>query len=206
MTVMITLNQIRHNHPTGLPCKDGWTKLLRGLGKNEADDEQFPLVFVLENNGIDDALWCVECLRGHDYAVFNLKADIAKSVLHIFEKERPNDTRVRDCISATRAFANGEITRDELASARDAAWDAALATESYAARVAALAAARDAAWDAARDAAAATASAAARDAAAATASAAAGDAAWSAAGDAAWDAARATERAKQELMFRKWFR
>src|SRR5487761_2449926 len=91
--------------------------------------------------------------------------DVAQEVLWVFEKERPNDTRVRDCIEVARRYAMGEATEQERAAAGDAAGDAA--------------------WDAARDAARAARDAA-RDAAWAAAWAAAGDAAWDAAGAAAW--------------------
>ena len=68
-------------------------------------------------------------------------ADCAERVLHVFERERPNDDRPRKAIQAARDFANGKIG----AAARDAAWAAA--------RAAARDAARDAAWAAAWDAA-----------------------------------------------------
>src|SRR5487761_2424437 len=90
--------------------------------------------------------------------------DVAQEVLWVFEKERPNDARVRDCIEVARRYAMGEATEQERDAAGDAAWDAARDARD-AAR-----AAGDAAWDAARDAARA--------------------AAWAAAA-AAWDAAGA---------------
>ena len=88
------------------------------------------------------------------------------------------DPRSRAAPEAKRRWLRGEITDQELAAARAAAWDAARA----AARAAAWDAARAAAWDAAR--------AAAWDAARAAAWDAARDAARDAAWDAAWDAAR----------------
>ena len=67
-------------------------------------------------------------------------ADCAEYVLHLFEKRHPNDNRPRAAIQAARDFADGKINKEQLATARDAAWAAARA------------AARDAAWAAARDA------------------------------------------------------
>ena len=95
-------------------------------------------------------------------------ADCAERVLHIYEKKHPDDGRPRKAIQAARDYANGKITKNELAAARDAARDAAW----YAARAAAwdapwdapLDAAWDAAWGAARAAARAAAWAAVRDA------------------------------------------
>lgn len=49
-----TLKRIRANRP----CEPGWARLLRGLGKSSADDEPIPYKFIVESNGIDDALWC----------------------------------------------------------------------------------------------------------------------------------------------------
>ena len=60
--------------------------------------------------------------------------DCAEHVLHLFEKQYPNDKRPREAIEVARQYANGEATKDELKAAR------------VAARVAARAAAGDAAW------------------------------------------------------------
>jgi len=119
-----------------------------------------------------------------DRAARLVAADWAEHVLPIFEAVRPDDGRVRAAIAAARAYADGEISAEELAAAWDAAWDAAVdvagATAEVAAEVAAGAVARAAAWAVAR---------AARDA--------AGTAAWAsrtAARTAAGDAARNAER------------
>ena len=148
MPVLITLNQIRKNSP----CESGWVKLLSGLKKTEADDVPFPISFILDNNGIDDANWCLGCLEGHDREIHSYMADIAESVLHIFEKERPDDMRPRLAIQAKRDYADGKISREEwdaaCAAAGDAARDAARDAAGDAARDAACAAAWDAAWDA----------------------------------------------------------
>ena len=66
-------------------------------------------------------------------------ADCAENVLPIFEKKSPNDDRPRKAIEAARAFARGEIDRNQLA----AAWAAAWAAASAAAWAAAGAAARE---------------------------------------------------------------
>jgi hypothetical protein len=74
-------------------------------------------------------------------------ADCAERVLPIFEKRYPNDKRVRECIEGVRAFARGEITRDELIKLRSAAYAAYAAA--YAADYAAAYAAAYAAYAAA---------------------------------------------------------
>lgn len=49
---------------------------------------------------------------------------VAESVLHIYEKDYPNDMRVRDCIIATTQYLDGKINKDELIIKRKAANDA----------------------------------------------------------------------------------
>jgi hypothetical protein len=119
------------------PCEDGWTKLLAHLGKTRADDEPLDLLTILDSNGLDDALWCLR-VPSLERLSRHFQAWCADQVLHLFEAERPNDTRIRDQISMLR---------------NDAATDAAGAAAWAAARDAAGAAAWAAAWDAARDAA-----------------------------------------------------
>ena len=131
-------------------------------------------------------------------------ADCAEHVLHIFEREYPNDYRPRLAIQAARDFVNGKIdaaARDAAKeAARDAAWNAAWAATWNAVRNAALAAAEKAARNAARDAAWATAWNAARDA-EATARNAARDAARATAWATAWNAARKWQRDHFNQMF-----
>lgn len=156
-----TLNRIRD----ASPCEDGWTKLLKNLGKTKADDEPLSLLIVLDSNGLGDALWVLSYAMPDDRLARHFQAWCADQVLHIFEAKRPHDTRVRDQIAMLR---NDDATDEERVAAADAARDAAWATAE---------AAGDAAWSAARDAA---------DA--------ARTAAWAAAGDAAWAAALAAAR------------
>ena len=157
--MITTLNQIRAHGP----CADGWRKLLANLGKTCADDEPLPITTVLDSNGLDDALWCLRAVPGHDrekrlYAVW-----CARQVQHLL-----TDPRSMAALDVAERHANGLASDDELDAASDVAWAAARAA-AWPARGAARAA-RDA-WAAARSAARA-----ARDD--------AGFAAW----DAAWDA------------------
>lgn len=181
--ITTTLNRIRAHGP----CRDGWEKLLTGLGKTTADDEPLPFARIIEINGLNDAVWCcraepqyarewrffaVWCVRQVDYLL--------------------TDPRSRDALVVAELHANGKATNAELDAARNAAWDASDAADA-AARAAARAAAWDAEWAAcaaaldAADAAATTASADASDAA---------DAAVSTARAAAWDAARDAQKAE----------
>ena len=69
--------------------------------------------------------------------------DCAEHVLHIYERDYPGDSRVRNCIEIARKVANGDLPVSELAAARAAALAADGAADG--------AAARAAAWDAERE-------------------------------------------------------
>ena len=171
MTITTTLNRIRAHSP----CRGGWTKLLRHLGKTEPDDEPLPFAVIVEANGLDDALWCCRAEPDHDrewrlYAVW-----CARQVQHLM-----TDPRSIAALDVAERYARGEATQDELTAAEAAAW--------HAARAAAWDAARAAAWDAAG----ASALAAAWD---------AGPAAWAAAWASADAAARASARDAQQARF-----
>jgi hypothetical protein len=192
-----TLNKIRKHSP----CTNGWEKLLRTLGKTKADDEPLSLITILDSNGLDDALWCLRAVDGHEKEKRLFAVWCARQVQHLMK-----DKRSLDALDVAERFANGDATLVEL----DAAYAAADAARSAAWIAAAMDAAMDAAWDAARYAAWAAA-----DAAMDAASAAARDAAWDAARDAAWDAAWAAAdaaraaadaaRDAQKVKFREMF-
>ena len=172
-----TLNNIRENKP----CKDRWEKLLAYLGKTKADDEPLSLITILDSNGLDDALWCLRAVEGHDREIRLYAVWCARQVQHLM-----TDKRSLYVLGVAERFANGQATEEELAVARDAAGDAARD------------AARDAAWDAAR-AAWAAAWAAAVDA-AVDAAGAARDTAWDTAWDAAWAAKDAARDAQEKQL------
>ena len=178
-----TLNKIRAHSP----CANGWSKLLKHLGKTQADDEPVSIITILDSNGLDDALWCLRATTGYDRELRLYAVWCARQVQHLMK-----DPRSLAALDVAEKFANGEATEQDLAAARDAAGDAARAAARDAARDAAGDAARaaardvagDAAWDAAWDVALSAAWAAAWDAARDVAL----SAAWAAAGDAAWAA------------------
>ena len=131
------------------PCEDG----LENFIEHHKDFSGTPLELLeLNNVPVTDKFWLLlreEFIPEND--LHELACKFAESVLHLFEKEYPNDLRLRKAIEAKRKFIKGEISKDELAAAwaaaraaRAAAWAAARA-----AWAAAWAAARAAAWDAA---------------------------------------------------------
>ena len=135
-----TLNKIRAH----TPCVSSWKKLLKNLGKTKGDDEPLALTTILESNNIDDVLWCLRAVDGHQREIRLFALECARSVQHLMK-----DKRSLGALNVAERFANGQATQQELdaawAAARDAAWDGAWD--------AAWDAARDAAWDAAWDAA-----------------------------------------------------
>ncbi len=120
-----TLSRIKNFNP----CMDGW-KL---LNKNHKKEE-ISLMEILESNGIENAIWALRCFDYKDYCLF--LADVAESVLHIFEKENPGDTIVRECIQGIRDYKAGNITKGELKAHADAAYNSAYYSSSSAASAA----------------------------------------------------------------------
>ena len=177
--IYTTLNKIREHEP----CIDGWRKLLRHIGKAQADDEPLALATILQSNGLDDALWCLRAVDGHEKEVRLYAVWCARQVQHLMK-----DPRTLAALDVAERHAHGQATDAELAAAYAAsaeAWDAA-----YAARDAAYAASA-AAWAAAS---------------AASAEAwAAASAAANAAAYAAWNAASAAAREAQAAEFRRVF-
>jgi hypothetical protein len=119
-----TLNRIRSHGQ----CEDGWKKLLAHLGKTQADDEPLAITTILDGNGLDDALWCLRAVTGHDREIRLYAVWCARQVQHLI-----TDPRSLRALDVAEAHAHGRATNAEL----DAAW------------VAAGDAAGDAAWDAA---------------------------------------------------------
>ena len=141
--ITTTLNRIKAHSP----CKDGWEKLLKFLGKTKADNEPLPFLTILISNGLDDVLWCCQAEPELD--------NIWRTFICRVIRETPladgrkvwdllADPRSQEAVVTAELFVKGGKTQKEL----DAAWDAARDAAGDAAR----AAARDAAWDAAWDA------------------------------------------------------
>jgi len=137
-----TLNKIYAKRP----CGSGWEKLLNSLGKIKPDDEDLELSYILESNGIRDAIWALRCFNYLDYCLF--LADVAEGVLDIYEKKH-NNPAPRNAINAIRLFKEGKITKSELKNTAYAAASDAAASDVDAADAAADAAYADAAADAA---------------------------------------------------------
>lgn len=142
--ITTTLNKIRAYHP----CEYGWRKLLKHLGKTQADDEPLPLLIILDSNGLNDTLLCLQSVPEHDrewrlYAVW-----CARQVQHLM-----TDPRSFAALDVAERFANGQATNEELTDAWVSAGSAAVDATRVSAVAAARATARDsagiAAWDSA---------------------------------------------------------
>ena len=169
------------------PCQDRWRHALRNPAvKKICADTPITVRQIVETVGLNDALWCLRAMPGHDDKWRFFAVSCARRVQHLML-----DPRSVAALDVAERYALGQATDEELAAASDAARDAA-----WAARAAARASARAAARAAASDAAWAAAWAAASDAAWAAASDAAWAAAWAAASDAASDAERAWQAAE----------
>ena len=109
------------------PCIDGWENLI----EHYPNWEGAPLDFLkLEHISVEEKQWLflreeyVPKRELHLYACL-----CAEQVLHIFEKEYPDDKRPREAIEAKRLWLDGKISDDALdsasASARASAsdWD-----------------------------------------------------------------------------------
>ena len=139
--IYITLNKIRAHGP----CVSGWEKLLRHLGKIRTDDKPVSMLTILNSNGLDDALWCLRAVDGHEREMRLYAVWCARRVQHLM-----TDPRSLAALDVAERRANGQATDAELSAAWEAAWEAAGAAAGTAAGAAAWAAAGAAARDAAR--------------------------------------------------------
>ncbi|MDT7836358.1 hypothetical protein [Aquabacterium sp. OR-4] len=130
-----TLNKIRAKRP----CSYGWEKLLRHLGKTQADDEPLNIATVLDSNGLADALWCLSAVEGHDREIRLYAVWCARQAQHLM-----TDARSINALDVAERFANGLASPEQLAVAGAAA--GAVRAAGWAAAAAAWAAAEEAAW------------------------------------------------------------
>ena len=134
-----TLNEIWGHNPRSYV----WRDLLSYLGKTKADDEPLEITTIIDSNGLEDALWCLRAVEGHDREIRLYAVWCARQVQHLL-----TDQRSLNALDVAERYANGEATDAELAAARDAAWEAADVADDAAWGAATLAA--RVAWDAAR--------------------------------------------------------
>ena len=103
--------------------------------------EPISLSFILENNGLNDALWALHCIKDADRDIRLFSVWCARQVQHLMI-----DSRSTNALDVAERFANGKATKEELEAAHAAAWDANVACPANAANAASAA---SAAWNAA---------------------------------------------------------
>ncbi len=120
-----TLNEIRKHSPCGIRKNEdgslsGLLKLMHTLGKTKTDDAPVSILQILDSNGLDDALWCLRAVQGHDKEIRLYMVWCARQIQHLM-----TDKRSTDVLDVAERFANGEASRQELDAARDASSGAA---------------------------------------------------------------------------------
>lgn len=143
-----TLRKIRAAGPCGMRLEDGqrvgYLKLRHYLGKGHGDDTPVDIATILDNNGLDDALWCLRAVDGHAREMRLYAVWCARQVQSQLE-----DQRSSTALNVAERHANGAASNDELAAswyAADYAADYAAAYAAYAAANAAYAAYAAATW------------------------------------------------------------
>ena len=116
--ITTTLNAIREHDP----CADGWKKLLKTLGKTQADAEPISLGAILESNGLDDAIWCLRTIEGYDKEIWHFAIECARDVQYLMQ-----DGRSVNALDVSERYINGTATQSELNTAKYAARSAAYA-------------------------------------------------------------------------------
>jgi hypothetical protein len=107
-----TLRKIRNKWP----CNNGWSKLLKYLGKTKPDDEPVSLSDVLDSNGLNDAVWCLRACDNIDRDAGLFAVWCARQVKH-----RIIDKSMSDAIDVAERYALGTATLEELRAAASAA-------------------------------------------------------------------------------------
>jgi len=86
------------------------------LGKTKADDDPLDITTVLDNNGIEDALWCLRAVQGRDKEIRLYAVRCARQVQHLM-----TDPRSLAALDVAERFAIGAATKADLAAAKEAA-------------------------------------------------------------------------------------
>jgi hypothetical protein len=106
-------------------------------------DDPIPLSKVLEVNGLEDALWCLDATTTPDKAAKLARlfaCNCAERALPVFERQCPGGQSPRQAVETARRYAVGEATCEDLDAAYYAAWLVVEETPARAAQIAASAA------------------------------------------------------------------
>ena len=105
-------------------CKNHYRQFAKAVGgvKAYGQDTPIPLIKILEINGLNDALWALRAVLPEEKASRDrmarlLAADFAEHVLHLYERQYPEDNQCRQAIETARQYAEGQATDTQLAAA-----------------------------------------------------------------------------------------
>jgi len=103
-----TLNNIKASEPN----IKSWERLLRSLGKTEADDEELPFAHILESTEFEDAIWCLQSVPNIDRELRLFATECIRQVQHLI----PTEKEMNALITAEN-YAYGHGSKEELADA-----------------------------------------------------------------------------------------
>jgi hypothetical protein len=110
-------------------CTARYTHLVKALGGLTAwgKNTPIPLTTIIEKNNLDDALWALFTIPGHERLsrLFSC-ACMEHAVLPILEELAPDDKGPREYLALVQLHIDGKATDEELKAAREAraAWEA----------------------------------------------------------------------------------
>ena len=107
MKLYTTLKRLRDHGA----CKDRYAWLVAGLD-GYPDDKLIDLEYILDRNGLDDALWALRACEDAGQFSRLLICLYAERVLPFFERHS-HDRRPRECIETARRFAMGKATEKD---------------------------------------------------------------------------------------------
>jgi hypothetical protein len=107
------------------PGHEDWARLLKNLGKKEADDEPLTLIQILKADGIQAAIWMLLAADGRKNAIRLFGCYCARQALPVFEHVYSYNPALRLAIETSERYARGRASEDDLLNARLNAWTAA---------------------------------------------------------------------------------
>lgn len=91
------------------PCKVAWKKLLKGTNPERKMDKQISLLEILDSNGVEDAIWALQCWSFPEYHL--LIVDILRRILlPYWTAVYPEDDRLASAIQAIEDRFAGRIS------------------------------------------------------------------------------------------------
>lgn len=111
--ITFTLKEIRKHSL----CESGWEKLNETLGSDYGDETPITIKQIIDSNGLDDALWCLQTTPEETHYLWrHFAVDCVEQVKHLMTDERSSNA-----LEVARRHADGHATDNELATAEAAA-------------------------------------------------------------------------------------